>query len=499
MYYNPLVKSYCDYIGDDSAYDKYDVVPREIEMSRKSIDRYNQPPQPMSDDDLSLYVSCFNCLSDEFSFLRGSVVNSFNYTISNLDSTKSPGYPWSLKYPTKFDFWMSEDVGYFDSYWDSLATTTPKEVLSSVTIKEELRPVEKIRDKNVRTIVAMDVNHIVALAMLTMDMNERMVNNHLNCSSALGLSLLKGGANKFFNYMTPWGSNMQNFYSIDAKKFDSRFNRIAWNCIKVFLFDMLHPDFRTNDNKNRINNLIDQIMLSPLVDGDGFCYEKETGNNSGQFLTTFANILKNFCDVLFIYLRSVPKKYQSYIMFKRYTRLALVGDDIFINVHDKIKHFITANKFHQIGKQIHMEYEFEDEKYSTFDKLSFIGHRFVLTQIPHVPFKMWLPKIDCEKMKTSMLRYNEHAGKLTSQPNMLSMCAGLRIETFACTECRHWFDGLFFFLQSKVDMLNPQNITAARGYLTDNQLWQLYSGMGNDTLIKVGVNLPEIALGDLHQ
>lgn len=412
-------------------------------------------------------------LRNEFSCMTGSKLMSYDAVLDQLDSSKSPGYPWTLKYRKKFDYWLSPDALFFDKYYAALGTDNPINTVASVTIKEELREVKKIEDNNVRTIASVDVNHLVAHSILMMDQNEKLLQNNLKCSSALGLSLMYGGAHKLFEYLTPWG-DIKNIMSIDGKKYDSKFNVQSAELIYNFRYDCLSTEFKNEVTRKRFENIQKQIWTAPLVDIDGHIYDKETGNLSGQGATTPDNILKNWLDFFFIWLIVAPEKWRNYESFKQFVRCAFVGDDAIIAVHPNCQGFYNPASITKVSDMINMTYEFESQEFEHFKDCSFVGHKFILTKIPKTEFKMYLPHIDCVKMRTSFVRYNTTRTLYAS----IIRCNGLRMETFACDSCRVWFNNAYIFLRDKLPV--PHTAAAKQAlstYFTDDQLWEIYSNV----------------------
>lgn len=397
----------------------------------------------------------------------------YDEVLSALNSIKSPGYPWTLKHRYKYDYWVSPDHLFFDKYNASLRTTTPIQTLASVSIKEELRDAEKVKDNNARTTVSADVNHLVAHNMLVMDQNNRLLENYLKCSSALGLSLFYGGAQKLFQYMTPWG-DIPCIMSIDGKQFDSSFHTLAFDVIYDFRFDCLLPEVKLRDDGvyRSLHEIKRQIYGSVLVDVDGHLYRKETGNSSGQGSTTQDNILKNWLDFFVLWLMSVPNEYRTYDAFKVYTRCAFVGDDAMIAVHPRFHNYYNCKTILDNAPRIDMRYEFEcDGKFERFENLSFVGHRYKPVLTPS-GVTTYLPHIDCEKMRTSMVRYNVDGDIL----NSIVRCNGLRDETFACESCRLWFSDLHSFLVAQLPVpYSRKAMLALSTHFSDDQLWRLYT------------------------
>jgi hypothetical protein len=448
-------------------------VPRNTVLSRKALSRYNQVPRPLGGDELMVYAKAGVHLRDEFSCMMHSKMLLYDTVLDRLDSVKSPGYPWTLKYRYKYDYWVSEDHIFFDKYWTALGTDKPINTLASVTIKEELRSTKKVEEGSVRTIISVDVNHLVAHSILMMDQNDKLIANCLQCSSALGHSLFYGGTQKLFEYLTPWG-DIECIMSIDGKRYDSTFHEQGAEIIYDFRYDCLSTEFKNEQNRKRFSNIQKQVWTAPLVDIDGHVYNKSTGNNSGQGSTTPDNILKNWLDFFTMWLLLAPEKWKNFKSYKNLVRCAYVGDDAIMSVHPAAQKYFNPSTITECSKRICMNYEFEPHNFTRFCDSTFIGHKFKYMSIPKTNYKMYLPHIDCNKMRTSLVRYNPDRTLYAS----IIRCNGIRAEIFACDSCRLWFDGVYNYLISQLPVPHTAKAKEALStYLSDDQLWEIYTNV----------------------
>ena len=460
-------------VGDENKYDDYKVVPRHKTLSRKAISRYDQIPRPLNVGDYNVYAKASMHLRDEFSCMMNSRMMTYDEVLDKLDSSKSPGYPWTLKYRYKYDYWLSDEHKFFDKYFESLGTDSPINTLASITIKEELRETSKVNDGNIRTIATVDVNHLVAHSILMMDQNDKLTANHLKCSSGLGLSLMYGGAQRLYEYLTPWG-DVPCIMSIDGKKFDSTYHDQASELIYDFRYDCLATTYKNDTTRKKFENIRKQIWNVFLVDIDGAVYMKATGNLSGQGSTTPDNILKNWLDFFFLWLLCVPEQFKNYASFKKFTRCLFVGDDAIIAVHPDFQQYFNKASINEHAHRMNMKYEFESDNFERFCNVSFIGHKFLYKKIPNTQYKMYLPHIDCNKMRTSLVRFNTTKDLHQS----IVRCNGLRAETFACESCRVWFSDIYIYLKQMLSVpYTHASLTAISTYFSDDQLWELYTNL----------------------
>jgi len=471
-YEDENVRAYVSSLGE--VYDNYGVVPRNTTISRKALLRYNKVVE-MDGKTEKFYITAGSYLTTEFSCMNNSVILDADTVISRLDHSKSPGWPWTLKYVNKHEYWNSEDARFFDLYFNSLSTENPIESFASNQVKEEIRLWEKIDDNNCRTIVSIDVNHLVAHCMYVMDQNEKLIDNCMNNnSSALGINLWGGGAHKLYSKMCAWG-DIPCILSIDARQFDGSYHKLGFNLVYDARYKWLNVKYKLERNEDILKELSRQIYEANIVDIDGCVYERKNGGNiSGQGSTTPDNILKNFIDVFCLFLLCMPVNFKNYENFKKYTRLALVGDDILLSVHPDIQEYFNQLTITNHSALIGMEYKFERQGFTRFINSTFIGHEFKYVCLPN-GYYMYMPHIDCEKMRSSMLIFND--AKEERLENSMVRCAGLRNETFACVSCRKWFSDLWLFLLQKLDRNNKYYDRIVSNYKSDDDLWTMYSGI----------------------
>lgn len=453
----------------------YVVVPKRAGLSRQALSRYDRKVDPFSPKIKHLYDIAGDWLEKEFGpHMCNSRVLSLDEVMEWLHSDKSPGYPETLKYPTKADYYASSDfASLFPEYLRRLETDDYIRSLCSVTIKEEVRPRMKVERGEVRTIVAMDTNHVIAHCMYCLHQNNSMIKTHLLHSSTLGINIFESGFHRLNEKMMRFGSEPCTI-ELDGKKFDGRFREYCFHKIRDFRFKMLASEFRTPSTYKILTNLYNELVFSPLVDVDGFVFAREAGNPSGQACTTPDNTLKNWMDMVVLWHLIMPDEYHNFESFRENLVMCVNGDDINLSVHPDIHHLFCAKRIEDNMALIDMEYHFASMDFRCNYDCTFLGHGFRLTEIPGLGYARYLPVIDCERMRTNMLIDNE-AG---TPANCIVRACGLRNETFACEDCRVWFLGLIEFLRVKYPIGYSMSTDQAwLNYKTDRDLWEMYTGI----------------------
>jgi len=452
-------------------YNKYIVVPRRLAIANKALKRYDQNPDPYSPDVRNLYLRAGHWMDLEFGkFISGSVLSSLDEVLTWLEHDTSPGYPWTLKYHDKLDYWSGEGADFFRQYWESLKTPDPIISMCSVTIKEELRLKTKVDDDRARSIIAFDVNNVTANCVVTLDQNKALINTCEYHCIKMGLNLLKGGAHKLVTEMECWPRSS---LSLDGIQFDGHFTRLNFENNRDFRYRMLRQEFQTDDVKTILFNIFENKIVKLLVNINGTVYKCVTGNPSGQADTTVDNSLKTYQDSAVLWMLSVPEEMRNYTSYREHVKQIICGDDWALSVHPDAQKYFNKQSIFSNAKLIGMEYTSETEDFVDFRELTFLGHGFIEHDVPGQDFSMFLPKIDCDKMRCSMVHYNEaHTLEMT-----VIRANGLRAETFACIDCRKWFAELIDDLRVRCGTLRDvELVNAWKTYKTDQQLWELYTG-----------------------
>jgi hypothetical protein len=337
-----------------------------------------------------------------------------------------------------------------------------------------MREAEKVLDGRVRTIIAMDVNHVVAHCMLALYQNLALRDSLYQSPFMIGLNLLNGGATRLCDYMTPYGWNIPCVIELDGKQFDGKckydphfknIGELRWN--------LLAPLYRTEENRKRLENIYRELCFSPLVNVDGHVFGRSSGNPSGQGCTTPDNSFKNWSDMYVLWCLCVPPEYANLNSFLEYVRVIIVGDDVSLAVHPYAQLWFNHKTIRDNAPRIGMEYHFAHDTFQWFKDTTFLGHGFKDCWHPS-GIKVTYPTINSDKMRASLLHFNEEG---TIAMTIIRTCA-LRNETFANERDRTWFSEVISFLRRETSDDKSDEVKLAwKTYLTDYELHELYSGI----------------------
>lgn len=461
---------------DSTPLNSYVVVPKRQKLADNAISRYNRDPSDLSVDVLSQYDLAMAWYEKIMApFITDTGVCDFDEVFSWLDLSTSPGYPWTQVCSTKREFLQRPHfVDFYHTYFERLGTSDPIISLASSSLKHELRLREKVEDDSARTIFSVDVCLVGASHSLCLDYNRRVVANVEKHPFCLGLNIFQGGFHRLNQRLSQFEPESgPSTLELDGNKFDSRLLWCIFKKIYQHRWRMLSPKFRTVENLRRLLNIAWQIVHSPVVNVDGWVYERFIGNCSGQGNTTFDNNIKNFLDLCVMFLRLVPGFFHSVEAFSSLLIFAICGDDLNVSVSGLIQGWFNWATIARVSKDIRMVYTTPVEFFRHNRDTQFLGHGWVNTFVPHLGSNMYFPTIDCTKMRSSLLHGNEHD---TIDFTIIRACA-LRVETFACTSCRAFFSIVINWLRRETrDDQRQCVVDAWKSYKTDGELFRFFSG-----------------------
>lgn len=323
--YDPQVKMFID--QENISYDKsWDLPVPNAAAAYKSLAKYGKSEVVMSDDDVNNLNRAWSWMERHFSpYMGNSAVLSLQGAVDRLDMSTSSGSPFNQLYSTKrLVFENDPDIlMWLETDWNVLASDPLWTTIFTSSLKEELRPVQKIVENSQRTFAAGALDATVHGTRLFADMNEKMYASHLQTASAIGMSPLKGNWHRLYTKLAIFDDG----YALDETQYDSSLRSfLMWGCAK-FRWACLAKEYQTLDNWNRVRtyyrNLTNTLMLTP----DGILMLKKLGNPSGSVDTVTDNTLILYWMLAFAWIKNAPTDMNHYVDFENHTSKALLGDD----------------------------------------------------------------------------------------------------------------------------------------------------------------------------
>lgn len=318
----------------------------------KSLAKYGKDIKPMSDAQVCNMNLAWEWVERHFGlYMNNSLVIDYETAKEHLDWTTSVGAPFNTRYITKkelfeaegeeIDTWLQED-------WETMADDPMWTCLFTNSLKEEMRPADKILENSIRTFLSGGLDAVTHGTRLFVDMNEKMYKSHIRTASAVGMSPLKGNWDVLYRKLNVF----KNGYALDESQYDSSLRAfMMWGCAK-FRFAMLSPEFRTERNLQRIKTYYRNLINTVVVCPDGVLVMKKTGNPSGSVNTISDNTLILYALMAYAWICTAPAEFLSYACFEAHTSKALVGDDNTWTVSDDAHEFYNARSVIEEWKRI---------------------------------------------------------------------------------------------------------------------------------------------------
>lgn len=400
-------------------------------------------------------------------YMGNSVIRSQDEVIAKLDPTTSSGAPFNAKYPKKKEL-FAECEGiceYLEQQWELSAVDKWWTFLSTNSLKEEVRPADKILKNAIRTFTACSVEATVVGNRLFADMNEKMNASHLCTASAVGMSPYYGKWNQLYLKLKAF----RHGFALDESQFDSSLRAyLMWGCA-WFRWQMLAPEYQTCENLHRIKvfyrNLVNTLVITPT----GVIIMKTTGNPSGSPNTINDNTLILYVLLAFAWIETCPTQ-TSYEEFEFNTAKVLVGDDNTWTVSDEAVEFYNARSVIEVWKGIGITTTTDCLDPRPAEELDFLSARTIFVQ------GQALPVYDRKKLLTTLL----YAPKEHLTPATTMERAGALL-TVGWTDIpfRKFCRELISWLLERYDLTMKDDIPwilAKTTVLSDLRLFQLFMG-----------------------
>lgn len=349
------------------------------EAAYKSLAKYAKAILPMQEDEVYDMNLAWEWTERHFGlYMSNSDVLSVEEAVDHLDMSTSSGAPFNVLYPKKKELFENDPgiVAWLEEDWKLLGIDPDWTGLATNSLKEELRTKKKIEDNSIRTFTSMATDLTVHGTRLFVDMNEKMYDSHLMTASVVGMSPYDGNWNILYKKL----NKFRNGYALDEKEYDSSLRvYLMWGCAQ-FRFKMLAPEFRTKENRLRIQtyyrNLINTLILTP----EGIIIQKKTGNPSGSCNTITDNTLILYTLMAYAWIRTSKQKnvqLTTYEDFETHTRKALVGDDNTWTVSDEAHDFYNAHSVIDIWKTLGVTTTTDSMEAREAEYLDFLSAQFL--------------------------------------------------------------------------------------------------------------------------
>jgi hypothetical protein len=321
-----------------------------LDASYISLAKYAKDVPAMGPRQIAAMNTALNWTERQFGpYMMNSRVKDLQEVVDKLDKSTSPGFPWVRKYKTKkamIDDWTGF-TRFMEEDWDLLKHPEWTCVFGN-SLKEEVRPADKIAANSIRTFTAGPIEATINGNRLFEDMNEKFYSSYLRSASCVGLSPLKGGWNDLFTKLKKFSRG----FALDESQYDSSLRAyLMWGCAQ-FRWNMLREQDQTEDNLNRLQTYYRNLVNTLILTSEGVFVMKQGGNPSGSVNTIADNTLILYTLLAFAWLMNAPAGMDSYEAFEEHTAKALVGDDNTFTVSEDALLFFNARSIIPTWKEI---------------------------------------------------------------------------------------------------------------------------------------------------
>lgn len=449
-------------------------VPNEL-AAYKSLAKYAKNTPYMSLEHVCFMNQAFDWADRHFGlYMRESRVMTQEEVIQRIDKSTSSGFPFNTLHKTKkevFDKdpnireWLERD-------WVALAEDPLWSSPYTNSLKEELRTQEKIVNNSIRTFSAGPMDTTIHGSRLFLDMNDKFIASHLQSSSAVGMTPLKGGWKRLIDKLNIF----KNGYALDESAYDASLrSHLLWGCARL-RWSWLRQEDRTPENLRRILTFYRNVVNTLIICPDGTIVYKKGGQPSGAVNTISDNTIILYVLMAYAWIANAPENQRTYLAFEDNTAKALNGDDNTWTVSDQAHLFFNGKSVIKVWEKIGIITTTDSLEPRQAIDLDFLSGRTVfLNGIP-------VPLYDREKLMKSLL----YVPRAKMHPATTLLRAGALLQIgWSDYQFRSYTRKFINWLLQHYDRVlcnTPDWIVAKSNVLTDTNLRKLW--LGNEVYLE---------------
>jgi len=401
-------------------------------------------------------------------YMGNSRIVSLRDAVDRLDMSSSSGFPFNREFPTKRDLFDNdpEIMDWLEDDWQSLATDPMWTTIATSSLKEELRPEDKIKLNSQRTFTAFAVDGTVQGTRLFVDQNEKMYAAHTVTSSSIGMSPLKGNWDKLHRKLNVF----KNGYALDESQFDSSLRRFLILGCASLRWKFYAPEFKTEETLQRLVTYYRNIISTLVITPEGIMVMKKLGMPSGCVNTVTDNTLILHTMLAYAWIINAPHDMNNYKDFNDHTAKALLGDDNTWTVSDDAHVFFNGVSVIETWKTLGITTTTDSLKPRLAADLDFLSAHTVFVKGCAVPL------YSRDKLMTSLLYAPQ---KHITPATTLQRCTNLLQIGWTDLPFRKFCRELISWLLTEYDHVlidDPRWIIAKSGIFTDEMYYILFTG-----------------------
>ena len=265
---------------------------------------------------------------DERPFIGDVGVSTHELALSALDGRKSPGAPWNRIYKNTSDM-MLKLVDHFENVWDLTGSDDEYSYLWVDSEKEELRSVEKLADRKIRTFVASSKEMVYLSRRLFGRGYEKWIDAHRELDHGIGFNKFEGGwdtlARKIMKHPNSFGADVDGRDGSCSIEDIAFYSNLEWK--------YLPTEDQTPANRRRFNTILKSRCFSFVVDPDGYVWFVPGGNKSGDPKTIQLNTWKTREEFYYAWIKLIGTD-RAYM--RRHCEKDITGDDVWWSCSDEV-------------------------------------------------------------------------------------------------------------------------------------------------------------------
>lgn len=465
-----------------------------LRASYISLNKYGKT-QPIVDEKAATFA--YRCMCKHFGvYMHDAKVLGKEEAIKEMDKTTSPGFPWNEIGTTKqeiLDAIPEEFHKFVDDVWDHYLLQDDYWFIFVNSLKEEIRPKEKIRLNKIRTFTASPMEAVVVGYRLFGDMNNQFYDSHLKTASVVGLCPFYGGWDSLYQKLKNHPKTKDPIaYELDESEYDSSLFQQIFDCILRFRWNCLRDQDKTPENYRRMCNYYKNLVNSVIITADGNIVQKTTGNPSGSVNTIVDNTLALYWLLAYAWYMLASEELRTYEEFDQSVIMALQGDDNTWTVDELTNLFYNAKTVSAVFSSVGVTTTSPSYEPRKLEEVEFLSSSFSKKIAGMCIYDL------CPEKLVESLKWTKYPGDATM--TLIRVLAIMRV-TWPDREMRNLCKTLANYIIEKYDpiLLHDKEWKLAKAqYLPDDEFRMFYCGGKTNSPIKMNMNtfkeVEEIAL-----
>jgi hypothetical protein len=338
--------------------------------------------------DISRFVDCHEWKrSVEFvqrifdPFMRGSSLTDPETIVNDFTASASSGFPLRIIHPKKGDAIKDPDVlDYFLYCWTRSGEMNWPQTYFTASLKDELRPQEKVKLNKTRLFAAGSIEHGYVTSRLFYDQRQRLKRSLFHTPSCIGIRQTRLDFDRLFR---AWREH-EFVGALDADNWDGSIVAYLLLQIAILRFGWLKRSAQTQENWNRILNVYRDAIYSVMLMPDGFLRRTTGGMPSGFGLTADDNTFVHVFLFCFSFLINGGMKLSNpYETFVEHVTCSMYGDDNTYSYDSCVSPLCSPDKVIYGCSLLNVKFS---DSHATWDSVTFLGHNIVSQRIEDVEY-----------------------------------------------------------------------------------------------------------------